>query len=212
MLDVIQAKIAAAEDEAPLREHLAVTLAGPEGPPGEAIVDEAVGHCRNYVAAVPELIGQALGAAQLSGGLEHIAPLMEQVAMYFLNDQDLIPDHAGLLGVLDDALFANRMLEVLSATYASRTGMPLITGDLGPANRASAAFLGPQVAGAISAAVDQAVGRRVLEVEMEAAAAAGYSPGGGGGTFEDQAGDFFARYGSEFGGSGDIDIYHNPVW
>jgi hypothetical protein len=210
VLDLIRAKISAAQDPGELRSHLNASLAGTEGPPEEAVVDEAVALCRSYVDSCPGLIEQTLTSAQVSGGLQQIAPLMEQVGLYFLQDKDLIPDHAGLLGLLDDALYCNRMLEVLSATYQQLAGVPLVVGDLGAANRAAAAFLGPQIATTIAAAVDGAVQQRVMEVQLQAAASSGFAPTGG--TFEDQAGDFFARYGSEFGGSGDIDIYHNPVW
>jgi hypothetical protein len=211
MLDMIRAKISAAQDDGPLRDHLSSTL----GSPDDNIISEAVTISRRYVDSVPILMEQTIGAAQVTGGLEQIAPLMEQVGHYLLQDEDLLPDHLGLLGLLDDALFANRMLEVLSATYHQLAGVPLISEDLGPANRAAAAFLGADVASTISGAVDQAVHQRVADVRLQAAAAQGYlpQPGGNvGGTFEDQAGQFFAEHSASYGGSADIDIYHNPVW
>ncbi|MDH3226457.1 MAG: hypothetical protein OEM67_05135 [Thermoleophilia bacterium] len=211
MLERIRAKISSAQDDAPLRQHLAFTLGGDDGPPGDQVVSEAVAISRNYVDSVPVLIERTVGAAQLTGGLDQIAPLMEKVVQYFLQEQDLVPDHLGLLGLLDDALFSNRMLEVVSTTYSQLAGVPLVSEDLGPANRAAAAFLGPQVATTISAAVDKAVQQRVTEVQLQAVATQGYAPqpgGSWGDTFEDQAAQFFA----EHGGSGDISIYHNPVW
>ena len=212
MIDAIRAKIEQAGDEGPLRDHLRRTLAGPEGPPDEPVLDEAVQLCRTYIAEVPDTLEQAMGAAALTGGLEQIAPLLAQVGAYFVNDHDLMPDHLGVLGLLDDAFLANRTLEVLSANYHRLAGVPLVGVDLGPVNQAAAVFLGAELAHSLASAAEQAVSRRVYEVQLQALQQTEFAPQGAGGTFEDQAGRFMAEYGAGFSGAGDIDIVHNPVW
>jgi hypothetical protein len=212
MIDVIRAKIDQADDEGPLRDHLRRTLAGPEGPPDRQVLDEAVQLCRTYIVGVPDTLEQAAETAALTGGLEQIAPLLSQVGAYFVSDHDLMPDHLGVLGLLDDAFLANRTLEVLSANYHRLAGVPLVGVDLGPVNRAAAVFLGAEVAHSLAAAAEQSVSRRVHEVQLQALHQTGFAAHGGGGTFEDQAGRFMAEHGASFSGAGDIDIVHNPVW
>ena len=136
------------------------------GVAADHVLAEAVSISRSYVESGPVLIEQTLGSARGTGGLDLVAPPMEMVGLYFIQPDDLVPDHLGSLRLLDDALYSNRMLEVLSASCLQLAGVPLVSGDLGPANRATAAFLGADVASTISAAVDRAVQQRVMEVEL----------------------------------------------
>ena len=91
--------------------------------------------------------------AAAAGHPTALRPLIEMATKYFLEPNDLIPEHQGLAGVLDDAYLALRVIEVASDYLARTHGRPLIATDLGPANKLVAHLLGPQITQLLEMAV-----------------------------------------------------------
>lgn len=203
MIDSIRAKIAESTDEAPLAAHLQITLAGPAGPPDGATIAEAIDMCRSYIQLVPGAVQDVMESGAATGTLPHVLPLLEAVGRYFLEEQDVVPDHLGVLGVLDDAFLANCTLQILSTAAQQLAGLSLLADDLGPANQAVATCLGPAIATALVQAADGAVSEQIYGPLLQGARQAGYAPQTGG-SFEDQMSSFAGEFGHMFDGGGDL--------
>lgn len=79
----------------------------------------------DIVLSVPNIIDIAHRASQQENIEALILPLLQQSSEYYLIEDDLIPDHKGLLGLLDDSYLAMTVLDVASADYQALTGFPL---------------------------------------------------------------------------------------
>ena len=55
-----------------------------------------------------------------------IQPLLDAIEEFFLKEDDIIPDHFGLAGLLDDAYLAHTLLEAISDKYKAHSGHALL--------------------------------------------------------------------------------------
>jgi uncharacterized membrane protein YkvA (DUF1232 family) len=110
--------------------------------PKPAEVKQAVKFIQEYVEHVPAILEAISGAAQQAGLAREVAPILEVAEQYFLNPYDVIPDHLGLLGLMDDAYFALSLIQSISDNYMQRTGQALIPANLTSANRAIRILIG----------------------------------------------------------------------
>jgi len=125
--------------------------------PKEAEVQQAVDFVYDYLLHVPELTNAIVQAASKAGTLNEIRYLLESVEEYFLNPCDLIPDYQGVLGLLDDAYLTLSMIQALSDQYKQRTGVPLISLNLTPANQSVRQLLGNEIATMLDLSVSSAM-------------------------------------------------------
>ncbi len=192
-----------------LARHLQSTLLIDGRPAAGDALAEAVELCRRYVERVPMLAELAIARAEAMDELDSIDPLLEAAGQYFLAPNDLIPDHLGLLGLLDDAYLASKLFEVMSEAYRQATGVPLIDADLAPANRMIVHFIGRDLAETMDRSVDEAVARRVLQLRLEDQAARRQATAARVATqdnqprqrrrfFEDEMADFYRRNGISY--------------
>jgi uncharacterized membrane protein YkvA (DUF1232 family) len=152
----------AGADEA-LRQVLDQAL-GRSGHPQRAQFEQAL---NGAIDAIPAILEQLSAAAQQSEVAHLVGPLIEQVAQYFLSEQDLIPDHAGTLGLLDDAYLAHAFLHQVNVAYAAGTGHALLPFDVAPAIQVLRAVLGPQVSLQLDQSVAQGVGQAVAQSQFQ---------------------------------------------
>jgi len=82
-----------------------------------------------YVESAPALMLIVEEAAMENGGQPFIQPLLDAIEDFFLAPDDIIPDHFGLAGLLDDAYLAHTLLEAISDKYESHSGKPLLPKD-----------------------------------------------------------------------------------
>jgi hypothetical protein len=147
-----------------------------------------------------------LSVAAQQGGVAHlVGPLIQQVAQYFLSEQDLIPDRSGTLGLLDDAYLAHAFLHQVNVAYAASTGHPLLPFDAAPAIQVLRALLGPQVSLQLDQWVTDGVGQAVAQSrfqqlqqwngQFQGGGSRTGGPGSWGGCWEDE----MARMGAEMG-------------
>lgn len=190
----------AGADEA-LRQVLDQAL-GRSGHPQRAQCEQAL---NGAIDAIPAILEQLSAAAQQSEVAHLVGPLIEQVAQYFLSEQDLIPDHAGTLGLLDDAYLAHAFLHQVNVAYAAGTGHALLPFDAAPAIQVLRAVLGPQVSLQLDRLVAQGVGQAVAQSQFQqlkqwngqfqGGRSRTGGPGSWGGCWEDE----MARMGAEIG-------------
>ena len=108
----------------------------------EAAVGEVVTWTTEYIRRVPEILQEMSTAAESAGVLHDLTPFMVAVEKYWREQIDVIPDHMGLVGVLDDAYYSLWMTQRFSEDYQSKVGKPLLSNDLSIANSAARQLIG----------------------------------------------------------------------
>ena len=117
--------------------------------------DDEAARAESYLFEVIDLIGQTLEAAEREKARHFAGPLMKVARRYFFHEDDLIPDHQGLFGLIDDAYLAHRFVLRLSEEVAADRGAPLLE-DLKPELDAPIrTILGPEMVEALDARVEQ---------------------------------------------------------
>jgi len=101
--------------------------------PSTEDIDEAFVFVRDYIERVPQIIQAALDTTEGEGEVQ-LRALMKVAVAYWVREDDVIPDSAGLLGLLDDAYFTLRLLAELSDRLLTEVGVPLFEEDLAVAN------------------------------------------------------------------------------
>lgn len=130
-----------------------------------------IGFIREYVQSTPMLLSEVLAAATEAGVYEDLLPVFTVAEDYFLQSVDLIPDHLGLVGMVDDAYLTHSLLQLISDSHRAKTGSTLMPFDLAPANMLMRRLIGEPTATALDAAVREAIGIPEVQVARERLAA-----------------------------------------
>ncbi len=131
--------------------------------PAQSEVGGTVAFIRDYIEKVPDLL-EACAAAANQVGISHYAmPILEATQQYFSSPLDVIFDHFGLIGLMDDAYFAQRLLQSISDSYRLWTGRPLLPLDLGPANAVIRQLIGEPQASQLDAAIEATLERASVQ-------------------------------------------------
>lgn len=101
---------------------------------GALQVGKVIDVVTEYIESAPALMLIVEKAATENGGQQLIQPLLDAIEEFFLAEDDIIPDHLGLAGLLDDAYLAHTLLEAISDKYESHSGKPLLPKDAYEAN------------------------------------------------------------------------------
>jgi len=97
--------------------------------------------CR-YIELVPYMIKVAWTAAVTVGLQGPMSRILDAVQSYWLEDDDIIPDQIGVVGLLDDAYCSLSSLQVVSDHYRLQTGKYLFPDDLTGANQVMRKIIG----------------------------------------------------------------------
>lgn len=100
----------------------------------------------NYVTSSVWMLAEVDAVTTTLGLANVVAPALQTAAGYYLNDNDLIPDQSGLLGLLDDAYLATRFIAQLSELYRAQTGVALLDVSLDNTSQLVRTFIEPQLA------------------------------------------------------------------
>lgn len=95
-----------------------------------------------YVEQVPYMLKVASTAASNVGLDAEIEHILDVVRSYWAQDLDVIPDHLGVIGLLDDAYCSLTSLQAVSDHYQLQTGKFLFPEDLTAANRMMRKIIG----------------------------------------------------------------------
>ncbi len=103
--------------------------------PDDAERARAIEHfVRGYIMTVPRILEAASDQAKRSGMGERMDEVLGWVGAYWFDESDVIPDHLGLHGLLDDAYCSLRLLEKLSDEAVAARLRPIVDDDLATAN------------------------------------------------------------------------------
>ena len=161
VLNDLEAEIGSAEaneaESGHLAEHVRSHLLQKNGTTDDEAVAQGFAFVRDYIREVPALLREALSRSEGTFAADKMVRMVEAATTYWQADDDVIPDHQGLWGILDDAYCTLVLLQSLDDRYTEQTGQSLVAADLSDANLAIRRLLGPSVAGQLEDFVDQAL-------------------------------------------------------
>jgi uncharacterized membrane protein YkvA (DUF1232 family) len=138
-----------------LREILA-QLATAQGRRASASeLDSATGFIREYIEQVPATMEALAKAEQKLGGSVQLHRVLSAAEQYWFTAFDIIPDQLGLTGLLDDAYYVLTLMHGISEAYRERTGISLLSPNLGPANIWMRSVIGEPGASILDAAIHE---------------------------------------------------------
>lgn len=165
-------------------------------------------HLEAFVRGTPDLIEAAADEANAHDQFDAVDEVLDTALNYFLDADDVIPDHLGLYGLLDDAYLAQKYLLTMSEQHQERFGEPLLGEQLRPAVDVVRQWIGEDDAATLDAKVEQQVasfpwaGALVLGALGIGAALLVkglFSGGGGGGSWGSSYEAQVAQFGAENG-------------
>lgn len=120
-----------------------------------------------YVEHVPALIEMIEQSASAAGVLEDVQPVIAAAEDYFLSSDDLIPDHLGLLGLMDDAYLAHCLLQEIAERYKAQLGSNLLPADMGATNAMFRNLVGEPYASMLDNHVSVTLNGPSIEPQMQ---------------------------------------------
>jgi len=97
---------------------------------------------RGYIELVPYMMKVAKTAASAVGLEDQMERVLAMVKSYWEQPDDFIPDHLGIIGLLDDAYCSLSSLQTVSDHFQLQTGKYLFPDDLSDANKAMRKIIG----------------------------------------------------------------------
>ncbi len=127
--------------------------------------------CLNFVKAyireTPDIMDAAFHAAQQAGVADATRPIFDAAFNYWAEQHDFIPDNLGLIGLADDAYLTRMFIEAVSGLHAARAGRPLLSVDLGPANRVMRGLIGEPIVTQLDALVGQTIAGQTIQSGLQ---------------------------------------------
>jgi len=111
----------------------------------------------NYIEQVPYLLTVAWTSAKAVGLEREFKSILDMVVSYWIEDDDVIPDSMGIVGVLDDAYCSLLSMQTMSDYYQLQTGKFLFPDDLTAANDIMRKIIGEPYASELDTIVSQAM-------------------------------------------------------
>jgi len=116
-------------------------------------LDGVLAFVRDYVEHVPATLEAIAAAAPRTGDREQWQHLLSAAEQYWFAALDIIPDHVGLTGLLDDAYYVLSLMHGISEGYKERTGTGLLSPNIGPSNLMMRVIIGEPHASMLDAAI-----------------------------------------------------------
>jgi uncharacterized membrane protein YkvA (DUF1232 family) len=128
---------------------------------------------RAQLELVPDLFHNLRDAAEEAGIADKVEPVLAMAQRYFLDPDDVLPDHHGVLGLLDDMYLALSVMHAVSEAQRRRAGQPLMDADLTDLIEAVRPLFTGQRLAALDQRIEQALARPELARSIEQLAEAG---------------------------------------
>ncbi len=125
--------------------------------PDEPELERGTRFVIGYVEQVPYMMKIARTAAANVGLQQAMGHILELVSSYWVQDRDVIPDHLGIVGLLDDAYCSMTSLQAVSDHFQLQTGKYLFPDDLSAANRVMRKIIGEPYASELDRFVSNAI-------------------------------------------------------
>jgi len=123
----------------------------------------------DYAASVPFYLESIWRAAAEQGEEKLVQPILENIRYYFLDADDLIPDHHGAIGLLDDAYMVYCFINQLNTHIAEKTSTPLVDINLDYQVQLMAGKLGEDIAQQIETHVKSTIEGTILTGQLKTA-------------------------------------------
>jgi len=140
-----------------LHELLAVVAERNQVEPDQHELDKGTRFVIGYIEQVPYMLKVAITAAANVGLERAMEAIVDAVRGYWLQDEDVIPDHLGVIGLLDDAYCSLTTLQAVSDHYQLQAGKHLFPDDLTAANRVMRKIIGEPYATDLDRFVTRAI-------------------------------------------------------
>jgi uncharacterized membrane protein YkvA (DUF1232 family) len=140
--DMITSQCGDSQAGTELQDLLAVIAEQSGVAPSGRELEDGARFVRNYIEQVPYMLKVAWTAACNVGLENEVGDILEMVQSYWLQGHDVIPDHLGIIGLLDDAYCSLTSLQTVSDYYQLQTGKHLFPEDLTAANQAMRKIIG----------------------------------------------------------------------
>lgn len=125
-------------------------------------VNDVISFVKDYIRHIPLYIDDALALAQRTGIKREIEQMIRELEAYWYEMHDVIPDHLGLMGVLDDAYASMSLLQQVSDYCKTTSGHAILSQDWSHANQYMRNLIGEPAASVI----DQRVGITIAQNMM----------------------------------------------
>jgi len=125
-----------------LYELLSVVAEKSGASPEDAALARGANFIYRYIEQVPYMLTVALTSARNVGLEAEFSSILEMVYGYWIEDDDVIPDNLGIIGLLDDAYCSLAYLQALSDLYQLQSGKYLFPDNLTGANTIMGKIIG----------------------------------------------------------------------
>lgn len=150
-----------------LRKLLKVVAERAGAQPDELELAHGSSFIYNYIEQVPYLLTVAWTSARNVGLETEVKHILEMVESYWVEDDDVIPDSLGIVGLLDDAYCSLSSMQALSDLYRTQTGKHLFPDDLTAANKIMRKIIGEPYTTELDAIVSKAVADAHIKEAVE---------------------------------------------
>lgn len=118
-----------------------------------------------YIELVPNVIDAATQCAQETSVFEHVGPFIHVAEQFFIDPlSSICHDPNSLLGLLDEAYLAHRLIEEANDRFIDRTSSPLIPVDLTRSNIIIHGIIGEPYANELDAIAEDLT-KRMMSLE-----------------------------------------------
>lgn len=154
---IIAAHFADPHASVDLQELLKMVAEREGASPDDADVARGASFIYGYIEQVPYLLTVAWTAAKMVGLEVEMKSILNMIVSYWIEDDDVIPDSLGIIGVLDDAYCSMLSMQTMSDYYQQQTGKHLFPDDLTPANLIMRKIIGEPYATELEQIVNKAM-------------------------------------------------------
>jgi uncharacterized membrane protein YkvA (DUF1232 family) len=148
-----------------LQELLSVVAEREGAKPDHTQLARGASFIYSYIEQVPYMLTVAWTSAKSVGLEAEIESILTMVVSYWIEDDDVIPDSLGIIGLLDDAYCSLLSMQTMSDFYQLQTGKFLFPDDLTAANSIMRKIIGEPYA----TELDNIVSKGVLDANIKEA-------------------------------------------
>ena len=139
-------------------QELLLVVADREGAkPNDEEVARGASFVYSYVEQVPYLLTVAWTSAKTVGLDAEFESILSMIESYWIEDNDVIPDSLGIIGLMDDAYCSLLSMQTLSDYYQLQTGKYMFPDNLTAANQIMRKIIGEPYATELDNIVTKAV-------------------------------------------------------
>lgn len=154
---IITDQFADAGSVADLRELLTAVAERMGAQPDSLELARGASFVCNYIEQVPYLLTVAWTSARNVGIENEMVSILKMVESYWIEDDDVIPDTLGIIGLLDDAYCSLSSLQAVSDLYRMQSGRHLFPEDLTAANKIMRKIIGEPYASELDGITAKAI-------------------------------------------------------